>query len=225
MSRWEQIDTAPIPGNAGVLRLYKRDGDFAIRIAGGQGDLMNSRTHDSEDALGQLGCTAAGKRPHAKVLVGGLGMGFTLAAALKCLAPDARVIVAELVPDVIRWNQGLVGNCAGNPLNDQRVSMETVDVRELIGNAKAAFDAILLDVDNGPEGLTHPHNDHLYSLQGLARAYTALRPGGTLAVWSATPAPRFAARLPKVGFLVDERRIRAHRGKGSRHVIWLATRR
>jgi len=239
VSRWELVDTAEIPNDGGELRLFRRDDDFAIRIAGGQGDLMNTRTHGSEDALGTLACERFASEPFAsepfaselgrdsqgaQILIGGLGMGFTLAAALLCLPADAQVVVAELVPGVVRWNRDLVGGCAGHPLADERVRVESTDVGELIKKASAGYDAILLDVDNGPEGLTHPENDHLYSYQGLRAAYTALRPSGVLAVWSASPAPRFVSRLRKVGFSVDERRVRAHRGKGSRHIIWLATR-
>jgi spermidine synthase len=151
-------------------------------------------------------------------------MGFTLATALQSLSADAKVVVAELVPGVVQWNHDLVGGIAGHPLADERVRIKNADVGELINRATATYDAILLDVDNGPEGLTHPENDYLYSLLGLHAAYNALRGSGVLAVWSAFPAPQFKKRLRKVGFSVDERRVRAHRGKGSRHVIWLATR-
>ena len=224
MSRWELVDTAGIPNNGGELRLFKRDREFAIRIAGGQNDLMNSRTHGSEDALGTLACEPWRDKQAVQILIGGLGMGFTLAAALLSLPADAEVVVAEFVPGVVQWNHDLLGGCAGYPLSDERVRVECADVGELISRASATYDAILLDVDNGPEGLTHPENDHLYSFKGLQAAYNALRGSGVLAVWSASPAPRFTSRLRKVGFSVDERRVRAHRGKGSRHVIWLATR-
>jgi spermidine synthase len=224
VSRWELIDTASIPNNGGELRLLKRGDEFAIRIAGSQSDLMNSRTHGSEDALGTLACQPWRDKPAAQILVGGLGMGFTLAAALLSLPADAEVFVAELVPGVVRWNHELLGACAGSPLADERVRVKNVDVAELINAASAAYDSIVLDVDNGPEGLTHPENDQLYSLQGLHAAYGALRESGVLAVWSASPAPRFGAQLRKVGFSVDEKRVRAHGGKGSRHTIWLATR-
>jgi spermidine synthase len=221
------IDTATIPNGGGELRLFKRfngEDEFAIRIAGSQGDLMNSRTHGSEDALGSLTCEPLSERADVQILVGGLGMGFTLARALQCLRPDAKVVVAELVPGVVEWNRTQLGVCAGHPLNDERVKVERADVGAVIRGATEEYDGILLDVDNGPEGLTHPQNDRLYSLDGLAAAYNALRASGTLAVWSASPAPRFTSSLRKVGFTVDERRVRAHRGKGSRHVIWLASR-
>ncbi|MFT4796828.1 MAG: spermidine synthase [Candidatus Azotimanducaceae bacterium] len=224
MSKWEIVDTASIPNNGGELRLFQRDNEFAIRIAGGQGDLMNSRTHGSEDALGTLACEPFQNKPGAKILVGGLGMGFTLATALQSLRPDAQVIVAELVPGVVQWNIDLVGGCAGNPLDDDRVQVRDADVGELINRATKTYDAILLDVDNGPEGLTHIQNDNLYSPEGLQAAYSALRPAGILAVWSATSAPKFKTQLRKAGFSVDERRVRAHQGKGSTHLIWLAQR-
>ncbi|MFP6817553.1 MAG: hypothetical protein VB948_07600 [Pseudomonadales bacterium] len=224
MSRWEPVDTASIPNDGGELHLFKRDNEFAIRIAGGHGDLMNSRTHGSEDALGTLACESLRDKQAAQILIGGLGMGFTLAAALGCLPAHAQVVVAELVPGVVQWNHDVLGGCAGHPLTDKRVRVKCADVGELINRASATYDAILLDVDNGPEGLTHPQNDHLYSFQGLHAAFNALRTSGVLAIWSASPASRFTSRLRKVGFSVDERRVRAHRGKGSRHVIWLATR-
>ena len=223
MSRWELIDTAAIPKGGGELRLLRRNDEFTIRIAG-HGDLMSSRTHGSEDALGVLACEPLAARPEARVLIGGLGMGFTLAAALDCLAADAQVVVAELVSGVVRWNRDELGECAGRPLGDDRVQIVEADVGHLIRDVDAGYDAILLDVDNGPEGLTHAANNRLYSLDGLIDAYHALRPQGTLAVWSASPAPSFIGRLNKVGFTVDERRVRAHGGKGSRHVIWLAKR-
>lgn len=218
------VDTASIPNNGGELQLFQRDSEFAIKIKGGQGDLMNSRTHGSEDALGTLACEPFRNKPEAKILIGGLGMGFTLATALQSLRPGAQVIVAELVPGVVQWNRDLVGACAGNPLEDERVKIKDADVGKMINQATKAYDAILLDVDNGPEGLTHIQNDNLYSVEGLHEAYSALRPSGILAVWSATPAPKFMSRLRKVGFVVDERRVRAHQGKGSTHIIWLAKR-
>jgi spermidine synthase len=193
-------------------------------MAGIQGELMNSRTHASEDALGSLSCQPLSGHAAASVLIGGLGMGFTLAAALQHLAEDAQVTVAELVPDVVRWNQGPLAACAGQPLQDSRVRIETVDVAGLISSAMADYNAILLDVDNGPEGLTHSDNDRLYTLAGLSAARNALRVKGTLAIWSATPATGFTARLKTAGFTVQEKRVRAHAGKGARHVIWLATR-
>ncbi len=225
MSRWELIDSTPLPNGDGELRLFGRADEFAIRIAGGQGDLMNSRTHGSEDALGQFVAERVAGITSARVLIGGLGMGFTLAAALAGLSDDAQVTVAELVPGVVDWNRQQLGQCAGNPLRDKRVAIEVADVAMLIEPRSQYWDAIVLDVDNGPEGLTQRDNDRLYNVTGLAAAHAALKPGGTLAVWSAAPSRPFTRRLRAAGFEVDERRVRAHRGKGSRHVIWLARRR
>lgn len=226
MARWEYQDSAAIPRDGGELQLFRQEmaqgPDFAIRIKGQAGDLMNSRAHDSEDALGALPCELLKHCRGPRVLIGGLGMGFTLAATLAALGADARVEVAELVPGVVAWNREVIGACAGHPMTDDRAEVSVVDVYQLINSNEEAFDAILLDVDNGPEGLTHEHNDRLYSTAGLSNAMEALRPGGVLAVWSAAPERSFTARLQKVGFEVDERRVRAHAGKGARHVIWLA---
>lgn len=232
LARWEFLDSTAIPHGGGELRLYQRemakDNEFAIRISGEPGDLMNSRQHGSEDALGELPCRGLAQKVGARVLIGGLGMGFTLAAALHALGADAEVVVAELVAGVVHWNREVIGQCAGFPLTDPRARVEVADVHRAIGAAAKGseaerFDAIMLDVDNGPEGLTHEHNDRLYSTDGLSAAYSALRPNGVLAVWSAGPERAFTARLQKVGFSVDERRVRAHAGKGARHVIWLAS--
>jgi spermidine synthase len=225
LSRWELIDSANIPGG-GELRLLKRQQEYVIRIAGEPGDLMSSRTHGSEDALGELACEALSGVRNPRVLIGGLGMGFTLTAALKALPADAEVVVAELIPEVVDWNRDYVGfgDSAAKPLDDRRVQVLIEDVATVIRDATEAFDAIALDVDNGPEGLTHSDNEQLYSREGLAAAYRALRPKGVLTVWSAAPAPVFVARLKEIGFRVDEHRVRAHRGKGARHLVWSARR-
>lgn len=234
MNKWEMIDTTAIPNGGGELRLFKRDlpqrdssqgkKEFAIRITGTQGDLMNSRTHGSEDALGMLACEPFARKSKAKILVGGLGMGFTLATSLQALGPDASITVAELVPGVVKWNKEVIGECAGQPLTDSRVHVVDTDVGVLIDQATQDYDSILLDVDNGPEGLTHVQNDNLYSEEGLQAAYAALKPQGMLAVWSVAPSKKFAASLSRVGFNVDEKRVRAHQGKGATHIIWLARR-
>ena len=223
MARWEQIDTTQIPNAGGELRLLSCDGDFAIRITGQSGDLMNSRMHSSEDALATLACEPFVGLRDVRVLIGGLGMGFTLAAALEALPASAELTVAELVPGVVAWNQGPLAELAGRPLDDARVRLKTKDVARLIRRASQPFHAIMLDVDNGPEGLTHEFNDGLYSLAGLSAAFDALAADGVLAVWSAGVDARFTSRLRKVGFSVQEKWVRAHRGKGARHLIWLAT--
>ena len=225
MSSWELLDNAAIPNNGGELRLFKRNEEFVIRIKGTPGDLMSSRTHGSEDALGELACRPFSKKQSASVLIGGLGMGFTLAAALQALPDDAKATVAELVPGVVKWNQELVGDCADNPLNDKRVTVQESDVAMLINGKTNAYNAIMLDVDNGPEGLTHPQNDNLYSIDGLKAAHQALRKSGILAVWSASPSDKFTSLLKKSGFNVEVKRVRAHQGKGARHIIWLAQKR
>lgn len=220
VSRMVLIDTAPIPGG-GELRLFQEGEHFSIKIAGG-GDLMSTRMHGSEDALARIGCERVAARTHARVLIGGLGMGFTLAAALSHLRANAEVVVAELVPSVVTWNRGALGAHAGNPLQDPRVIVREADVAQLLKNERAAYDAILLDVDNGPGGLTHENNDWLYSAQGLAASHQALRPNGVLCIWSAHPDRAFTERLRRCGFLVEEVPVRAHGNKGARHMIWLA---
>lgn len=206
MKPWVVLGNASIPGG-GELRLSRRGDEFSILVAGREGELMNSRLHASEDALAELACARLAAQPKPRVLIGGLGMGFTLAAALRCLPFGAEVTVAELVPGVVAWNEGDLGACAGHPLRDGR----------------SAFDAVLLDVDNGPEGLTHEHNHWLYSRAGLRAAAGALTPGGVLAVWSAAPSEAFTARLRAAGFQVEVHTVRARPGKGARHTIWLAT--
>ncbi|HYQ72641.1 MAG TPA: hypothetical protein VET88_12030 [Gammaproteobacteria bacterium] len=223
MNPWILLDTIGVPGNGGELCLYRRGAEFSIKITG-RGELMNSRTHGSEDALARLACARLVNRVNPRLLIGGLGMGFTVSAALRHLGGQARVVVAELVPGVVIWNTGVLGAAAGHPLQDPRVSVVETDVARLMLNASPGYDAILLDVDNGPEGLTRKENDWLYSEDGLNVACAALHPEGVLAVWSAGPEPSFRQRLRKVGFAVEEVRVPAHGSKGARHVIWLARR-
>jgi len=227
MTPWTLLDSAVVPGEfagmgAANLRLYQRAAEFSIKA--GNSELMNSRVHGSEDALAELGCVALAEQPAARVLVGGLGMGYTLAAALGQLGPDAELVVAELVPAVVRWNRGPLAHLAGHPLHDARVRVCEGDVGKLLRAERTGFDAILLDVDNGPEGLTRKANDWLYGLEGLEAAYAALRPAGVLSVWSAGPDSAFTQRLRKVGFAVQEARVRARGTRGARHVIWTAAR-
>lgn len=227
MTPWILVDEAVVPGDyagaGGVLRLYRRGTEFSIKA--GNCELMNSRVHASEDALAELACGRVAGRARACVLIGGLGMGYTLAAALRQLDATAGVVVAELVPAVVAWNRGPLATLAGQPLNDPRVQVREQDVGQVMRAERDGFDAILLDVDNGPEGLTRKANDWLYGLEGLEAAYAALRPGGVLAVWSAGPEPVFAQRLRKLGFAVEEVRVRAHAARrGARHTIWLAVR-
>ena len=163
-------------------------------------------------------------RLHPKILIGGLGMGFTLAAALKHLGPGAEIVVAELVPKVVEWNRGPLGEEAGNPLSDQRVTVKEIDVAKILISEKHGFDAIMLDVDNGPNGLTHIDNNWLYSFQGLDASFKALKPKGILSVWSAGPDVKFSKRLRQTGFMVEEVVVHAHGKKGGKCLIWLAQR-
>ncbi|MDR5904339.1 hypothetical protein [Franzmannia qiaohouensis] len=222
MAKFAEIGRAAIPGQGTELRLLQRNDEFSIRIVGQPGDLMNSRLHGSEDALAELACADVATRPGARVLVGGLGMGFTLAAALATLGSDAEVVVAELVPEVVDWNRGPLGQAAGRPLDDPRTRVHVGDVAALMRDSPGGFDAIMLDIDNGPEGMTRKDNDLVYSPRGLESAQRALRQDGVLAVWSAGRDAGFSERLKRVGFSVSEHQVRAHRpGKGARHVIWL----
>ena len=223
MTPWILLDSAQVPGNGGELLLYQRGDEFSIKILG-RGELMNSRVHGSEDALAEHTCARLADSFNPRLLIGGLGMGFTLAAALEHVGEQAQVTVAELVPAVVAWNRGPLGEKAGHPLRDPRVTVREMDVARLIKAGQQAYDAILLDVDNGPEGLTRKKNDWLYSLNGLYAAYAALRQQGVLAVWSAGPDRDFMQRLRKVGFEVEEVRVRAHGSKGARHIIWFAKR-
>ncbi len=223
MIPWTLLDRALIPDNGGELTLYKRGGELLIRAD--MRELMSSRAHASEEALSRLACARIGLRRRARVLVGGLGMGFTLAAALRSLRSDAEVVVAELVPAVVQWNRIYLGHLAGFPLEDRRTVVREGDVADLLRSERAAYDAILLDVDNGPEGFTRAANDWLYYRSGLRRAYSALRDGGVLAVWSASADRAFSGRLSRCGFTVEEVTGRARgQREGSRHHIWLATR-
>lgn len=223
MTPWVLLDSTEVPGNGGELRLYQRGEEFSIKIAG-RGELMNSRMHGSEDALAEQTCARLDACTKPRLLIGGLGMGFTLAAALQYAGDEAQIVVAELVPGVVEWNKGPLGEHAGYPLNDPRVTVREGDVANILRAEQEDYDAVLLDVDNGPEGLTRKENDWLYNMSGLNAAYAALRPGGVLAVWSAGPDQNFTQRLRKVGFDVDEIRVRAHGKKGARHVIWFAKR-
>ena len=223
MIPWVLLDTAQVPGGGGELRLKQRGAEFAIML--GQSELMNSRLSGSEEALATIACGRIRGRTKPRVLIGGLGMGFTLRAALAALGPDARVVVAELVPAVVAWARGPMAEVFGDSLSDPRVGIREADVGHLIRSEASAYDAILLDVDNGPEGLTRKTNDALYDLKGLSAARAALRPNSVLAVWSSGLNPKFAWRLGKTGFAVEEIRARANGSRGgARHVIWIATR-
>jgi spermidine synthase len=216
------IDTAVMPGGGGALRLMRRGDEFSIMS--GAIELMNSRLSGSEEALATLVCERLQDRPAAHVLIGGLGMGFTLRAALARLGPDAALTVGELVPEVVAWARGPMAHLSAACLEDPRVVIQVGDVSALIRAGQGRYDAILLDVDNGPEGLTRRGNDRLYDREGLAAARRALRPGGVLAIWSSAPDAAFSRRLRQAGYAVDEVGVRARGGRrGARHVIWIAT--
>lgn len=217
----ELIDTANVPGGQ-ELRLFRRGGDFMIVLD--RNELMNSRMSGSEEALAVMSCERLGQRTAPHMLIGGYGMGFTLRSALASLGAEARVTVAELVPEIIKWARGPMAELAAGCLDDPRVRLVQDDVVAVIAAGNGTYDAILLDVDNGPDGLTRDENDRLYSARGLAAAKRALKPGGVLAVWSAAPDNAFARRVAEAGFSVEEIVVRARsNGKGPRHVIWFAT--
>jgi spermidine synthase len=218
------IDSAPIPGGGGELRLVQRGDDYWIML--GANALMSTRLRGSEEALATLACERIAGRPRPALLIGGLGMGFTLRAALGALGREAEVVVSELVPAIVKWARGPMAHVHGGSLDDPRVRIALSDVGDLIASARSTYEAILLDVDNGPDALSRDTNDRLYDLEGLRRAKAALKPGGLLAIWSAAPDPVFSRRLGKAGFAVEEVSVRAHAGrKGAKHMIWLATRR
>jgi spermidine synthase len=220
---WKFLDSARVPGSRAEIALFARGGEFSIRVNGCE--LMNSRVHGSEDALAEITCARIGSRPASRILIGGLGMGFTTAAVLHRLDGESRVVVAELVPKVVEWNRKFFGEMTGHPLQDPRVTVREADVALILQTEHHAYNAILLDVDNGPEGLTQKNNNWLYTEAGIKAAFAALKPAGVLAVWSAGPDMAFAKRLRRVGFAVEEISARA-RGPagGSRHTIWIAAR-
>jgi spermidine synthase len=218
----EWLATARAPDGE-ELRLMRRGGDFMIVLD--RNELMNSRMSGSEEALATMTAERLSGRTAQNWLIGGYGMGFTLRAALGALGPQARITVAELVPEIVAWARGPMAELTAGCLDDRRVQVIEADVADLIAAGRGGYDAILLDVDNGPDGLVRQANGRLYTPAGLAAARAALTPGGVLAVWSAAPDKAFAARLRKAGFAVDEATVRARsNGKGPRHTIWFATR-
>ena len=221
MIPWVQLDSAKTGDGAQELRLKRRGSEFSIML--GTNELMNSRLSGSEQALAKLSCQRIAAHRQPKILIGGLGMGFTLRAALAELGEDAGIVVAELVPAVVAWARGPMAEVFGGCLDDPRVTIQETDVGQLIRSRPAAWNAILLDVDNGPEGIVYKGNDALYSLAGLGAARAALKPGGVLAVWSQGPDSGFTRRLKQAGFAVEEVNTRANGKRGARHVIWIAT--
>lgn len=218
----ETVGEAQVPGGS-PLRLVRHGRDHIIMLE--QGELMSSRMSGSEALLGTMTCQRLGDAASARLLIGGYGMGFTLRAVLAAVGPEAQVVVAELVPGIMEWARGPLSDITGDCLDDPRVEVRIDDVGRQIAADAASFDAILLDVDNGPDGLTRAGNDGLYTAQGLRAARRALRPGGVLAVWSAAPDKAFTRRLHQAGFAVEELRVAArHNGKGPKHTLWFARR-
>lgn len=219
MKRIERLGEAVAPDGT-VLTLYRHDGAYSIRANGE--DLMSTRRHHSEDALAELVCAPLADRADARVLIGGLGLGFTLRAALRTLAPDARVVVAELVEEVIRWNQNPDYALSADALRDPRVDLRHDDVANVLRASPGAFDAIMLDVDNGAEAMTTRGNAGLYRADGIRLAAAALRPGGRLAYWSAGDEPAFEKALRRAGLAVEVTRARPHPGLKAWHTILVA---
>jgi spermidine synthase len=223
MIPWVHVDSARVPGADVDLRLMRRGAEFSMML--GSNELMNSRLSGSEEVLATLACRRIETVEAPYLLIGGLGMGFTLRAALAVLGPRAKIVVAELVPAVIAWARGPMASVFGDSLQDPRARIRQADVAEVIRSQASAYDAILLDVDNGPEALIRKANDALYDMKGLKAVRRALRPGGVLAVWSSGPHPAFSNRLRDAGFGVAEVAVRATaKRSGARHVIWYATR-
>ncbi|OIO70270.1 MAG: hypothetical protein COW62_08495 [Zetaproteobacteria bacterium CG17_big_fil_post_rev_8_21_14_2_50_50_13] len=223
MTPYTLIDSSTEHGT--TLRLLQAGDEFTIRVDGEHGELMHCSVHNSEDVLAELACRHITGRENPRLLVGGLGMGYTLASALLHSGPDARITVAELMPAVVRWNREYIGGFAGHPLNDPRVDVIIQDVGKVMRSHIDTFDAIMLDVDNGPDGYTRDDNDNLYGLSGLEIAFEALKPGGVLTVWSADRDHNFTQRLMKIGFEVETKLVDEHiDGLGAKHTIWVAVR-
>ncbi len=216
------IGQATVPGGGRELRLYQGKDDCSI-VMPGAGELMSTRRHASEDALATLPLDLLADTSRAAVLIGGLGMGFTLAAALAVCGPDAIVTVAELVPEVIEWNRGPLGRYAGYPVGDRRTVLYNGDVADLLRDSSQRFDVIALDVDNGPEAISAGGNNWIYSTAGIVAASESLHPGGVLAYWSASPDRKFVSKLKSCNLNVTEKTVFAHGKKGAKHIIWLAT--
>jgi spermidine synthase len=218
MKKWTLVDKTLTPDGK-TISLHEHDGSYAIRVDGAQ--LMSTRRHGSEERLAELACAHVRGVRGARVLIGGLGFGFTLKAALSAVAPDATVVMAEILAAVIAWNSNPAFHLAADALADPRVIVRQQDVGEAIREARGSFDSIILDVDNGPAALSTVGNDRLYHHAGLQMARTALRPGGCVAFWSAAADPAFERRMIHAGFTVEVERCRAHSNSGARHILFL----
>lgn len=219
---WLLIDRTRTPDGEGLIELIQKGREFVICVDGRE--LMGSYTHRSEDVLAEISIAEFKPQREPRVLVGGLGLGFTLAAALNATGATSEVVVAELVPAIVEWNRGSLGEAAGRPLDDPRAKVYTGDVCALLESSEAEWDVVLLDVDNGPKSLTKPENGWLYTKQGLAAAHRSLRDGGVLGVWSARPNRAFARRMAAAGFVVDEVEVEPRLGAPQKHVIWTGVR-
>jgi spermidine synthase len=218
MKKWTLLDSALMPDGK-VISLHEHDGDYTVRVDAAE--LMSTRRHASEEKLAELACAHLTAIPDARVLIGGLGFGFTLKAALATLRADATVVMTEILADIVTWNRNPSYPLAADALADPRVTILQKDVAEVIRESRCAFDSIILDVDNGPAALSTEGNRRLYDLNGLSQAHTALRPAGCAAFWSAAPDPAFARLMARAGFEVDVQRCRAHAGSGSRHTLFI----
>ena len=218
----ERLDEAKVPGSSETLELWRHDQEYSIRVD--RWELMNSRQHGSEEALAELALEAISSVESPHVLTGGLGLGYTLRAALDHSNATSTHTVAELSGAVVDWCRKYFGELANHPLDDPRVRVYEGDVGKLMASRPGTFDAILLDVDNGPEGLTRDENGALYSVDGLRKSRAAPRPGGVLGVWSASRDRGFTRKLEQAKFEVREEAVRARRTKGGRHTIWIARR-
>ena len=221
MKRFERLDEAAAPDGT-VLTLYRHDGAYVIRVGGVE--LMSTRRHHSEERFAELVCAPLRDTPRARVLVGGLGLGFTLRAALALLAPDAAVDVVELVEAVIRWNAEPAYDLAGSAMRDPRVTVRHDDVARVLAASPGAYDGVLLDVDNGADALTTASNAQLYRDAGVRTAAAALRAGGRLGYWAAGDEPALADALRRAGLRVEATRARAHATTGPRHTLYVAHR-
>lgn len=221
MIPWELLDKSQTPDNNSELFLYKRGKEYSIRLNGME--LMNSRIYRSESLLSRLSCKTILDRKNVRILIGGLGMGYTLASALSSLKSDAKIVIVELMPAVIKWNREILFHLAGSPLDDPRVTSKSMDIVQYIKENIKPFDAVILDVDNGPEGFTQKNNDWLYNDNGLKCLKKNITKNGNLSIWSAAPNKKFSMRLKKTGFKVEEKTVRAGTNKkGSKHTIWIA---
>lgn len=218
MKKWTTVDTARMPDGK-VISLYEHDGTYSVRVGGTE--LMSTRRHASEEKIAELVCAQAKTISGPRILIGGLGFGFTLKAALSVLPSDAMVVLAEILAAVVAWNRNPSFNLAANAMADRRVIVLQEDVADAISESRDAFDCIILDVDNGSTALSTEGNRRLYTANGLFLIRTALRPGGCVAIWSAAPDPAFEKLLARAGFVVDVQRCRPHANSGGWHTIFL----